>query len=123
MPQSQFEVITFEVKTMANLNVIAVYEAMGHRRASTHCYVLLELRDVVAKAEEPMVRRVANAAREHGVGVITFDDPGDFDTWDEVVPARRTETPPEALNRFIQDQVSGEGRLELSAGLAGLATG
>ena len=103
---------------MATVDVVAVFEALGHRRASTHSYVLLELPAAVAKAEAKKVQRIADVAREHGVGVITFDDATDFESWDEIVPARRWDSPPEALNDFIEKQISQAGRQTIAAELS-----
>ncbi len=118
VPDTQFELITFEVKRLSDLDVIAVYEAVAHRRASTHSYVLLELPGAVAKAQETKVERVAAVAREQGVGIVTFGDPNDFETWEEIIPARRWDSPPEALNEFIEKQVSHAGRQTIVAELA-----
>ncbi|EON32878.1 hypothetical protein GTC6_10976 [Gordonia terrae C-6] len=110
VPHQQFEVVTFEVKPMAQLNAIAVFEALAHRRASTHAYVLVEHRNMLAAAYAKRLTALKQAARDHGVGVIVFDDPGDYETWDEVVVAQRSETAPELLNDFIETQVSQPGQ-------------
>ncbi len=72
----------------------------------------------MARAEEKRVQRVATVAREHGVGLNIFDAPNDFDTWEEVLPAQRRIPPPEALNDFIENQISQAGRGALVARLA-----
>lgn len=95
---------------MAQLNAIAVFEALAHRRASTHAYVLVEHRNVLATAYEKRLSALKQAASDHGVGVIVFDDPADYETWDEVVVAQRSETVPELLNDFIETQVSQPGQ-------------
>ena len=43
VPGRHFDVITFEVKPYAMLDVTVVYEALGHRRASTRAYALLHI--------------------------------------------------------------------------------
>ncbi len=110
VPHQQFEVVTFEVKPMEQLNAVAVFEALAHRRASTHSYVLVELRDVLAAAYDKEVETLKKAANDHGIGVITFGDPSDYETWNEEVPAHRSETPPELLNEFIETQISQPGQ-------------
>ncbi|MBR7193524.1 hypothetical protein [Gordonia sp. SCSIO 19800] len=98
--------MTFEVKPMAQLNAVAVFEALAHRRALTHAYVLVEHRDVLATAYEKRLTALKQAASDHGVDVIVFDDPADYETWDEVVVAHRSDTAPELPNDFIETQVS-----------------
>src|SRR5690348_5652942 len=43
VPGKYLEVATFEVKAANAINVQAVYEALAHRRAATHSYVLLHV--------------------------------------------------------------------------------
>ncbi|WP_433270650.1 hypothetical protein ACQPZF_10370 [Actinosynnema sp. CS-041913] len=50
---------------------------------------------------EDAVAAVAEAARAHGIGVITAADPGDYDTWEDHEDARRVEPDPERLNTFV----------------------
>ncbi len=118
VPHQQFEIVTFEVKPMAKLNVIAVFEALAHRRASTHAYVLIEMRNELTDAYVETLGNVQQAATEHGVGVIVFDDPADYETWEEVVVAERSETPPEMLNDFIETQVSQPGQQAIETAIA-----
>ena len=113
VPTNELEVITFEVKPMRQLNVVAVYEALAHRRSSTHAYVVVEVLDELARAHAAKLEAVAAAADDHGVGVITFSDPADFETWDEVIAARRSESRPELVDQFIEAQVSTEGKQKI----------
>ncbi|MDS1113821.1 hypothetical protein RD149_08575 [Gordonia westfalica] len=110
VPHQQFEVVTFEVKPMEQLNAVAVFEALAHRRASTHAYVLVEVRDVLATAYNKKLETLKRAASDHGIGVITFGDPSDYETWTEEVVAQRSETSPELLNDFIETQISQPGQ-------------
>ena len=110
VPLTEFEVVTFEVKPLHRLNVLAVYEALGHRRAATHAYVLVELREELAADKREQLSQVQDAAILSGVGVITFDNPDDYETWDEVIPAQRADPRPDALNDFIRTQVPRKGR-------------
>ncbi|MYR07757.1 hypothetical protein GTV32_16255 [Gordonia sp. SID5947] len=117
VPHQQFEIVTFEVKPMAYLNGIAVFEALAHRRASTHAYVLIEVRNILAEAHRQQLDAVKRTAIEHGVGVIVFDDPADYETWDEIVVAQRSETSPELLNDFIETQVSQAGQQAIASAI------
>lgn len=110
IPHQQFEVITFEVKPIEQLDVVAVFEALAHRRSSTHAYVLVELKSMLAKAYETRLEALKQAAGDHGIGVIVFDDASDYETWEEVVVAQRNETPPELLSTFIETQISQPGQ-------------
>ncbi|MDZ5442188.1 hypothetical protein U2F26_05490 [Micromonospora sp. 4G57] len=106
VPGKHLEVNTFEVKGSWAVNVQAVYEALAHRRAATRSYVLLHVPRSQALALAEAVAEVADAAREHGIGLVTAGDPCDYETWDEVAEARRVEPDPERLNQFIARQFS-----------------
>jgi hypothetical protein len=106
VPGKYLEVATFEVKAANAINVQAVYEALAHRRAATHSYVLLHVPAEQADQLEDAVADVAEAARAHGIGVITAADPEDYDTWEDREEARRVEPDPERLNTFVATQLS-----------------
>lgn len=105
VPGKYLEVTTFEVKAAYSIDVQAVYEALAHRRAATHSYVLLHVPNDQADALEDAVADVAEAARGHGVGVVTAGDPDDYNTWEEREEARRVEPDPERLNAFVATQL------------------
>jgi hypothetical protein len=106
VPGKYLEVATFEVKAANAINVQAVYEALAHRRAATHSYVLLHVPAEQADQLEDAVSDVAEAARTHGIGVITAADPNDYDTWEDREEARRVEPDPERLNAFVATQLT-----------------
>lgn len=107
LPGKFIEVVTFEVKSSDDIDVVAVYEALAHRRSATHAYVVLH----VPLAEEQRlavdIDEVASVARSHGVGLIVAADPADYDTWDERESAERFEPDPARLDRFIGTQLNG----------------
>ncbi|MEU4806369.1 hypothetical protein [Actinosynnema sp. NPDC023587] len=106
VPGKYLEVATFEVKASNAVNVQAVYEALAHRRSATHSYVLLHIPADQADHLEDAVADVAEAARAHGIGVITAADPHDYDTWEDREEARRVEPDPERLNTFVATQLA-----------------
>jgi len=114
VPGKYLEVVTFEVKPVRAIGVQAVYEALAHRRAATHSYVLLHVPAEEAVALESLIEDVIELARSHGIGVVTAADPADYETWDERVEAARFEPDPERLDEFISTQLS-EGACRLIA--------
>jgi hypothetical protein len=110
VPGKYLEVATFEVKAANAINVQAVYEALAHRRAATHSYVLLHVPADQVDSLEDAVADVAEAARSHGIGVITAVDPEDYNTWEDREEARRVEPDPERLNAFVATQLDGATR-------------
>jgi hypothetical protein len=69
VPSGDFDVITFEVKTDKNIDVLAVYEALAHRSAASRSYV------VFPKIEEnDMIKRVYEEASKNGIGIILIEN-------------------------------------------------
>jgi hypothetical protein len=107
VPGRHFDIVTFEVKHYAGLNVTAVYEALAHRRAATRSYLLVYVPDDQIEAfETPTLAEIAEEANRHGIGLIIAGDPADFDTWDIREDADRLAPDPARLNAFIRNQLS-----------------
>ena len=104
VPGRHFDVITFEVKPADALDVTAVYEALAHLRAATKAYVLLHVPDAEAEFLEEALSEICSEAKKHGIGVITFNQPGDFSGWEETVEPIRQEPDPRRLNDFLATQ-------------------
>jgi hypothetical protein len=104
VPGRHFDVITFEVKTSDALDVTAVYEALAHLRAATKAYVLLHVPDAEADLLKEALSEICSEAKKHGIGVITFNQPGDFSGWEEMVEPIRREPDPRRLNDFLATQ-------------------
>lgn len=111
VPTVLFDVITFEVKPADQVNVIAVYEALSHRRAATHAFVLIHVPSVLSDSMKKNVGVVVKTAAEHGIGVITFAEPDDYESWNTRVDAVRVDSPAEQVNSFVQRNISLEGQL------------
>jgi molybdopterin converting factor small subunit len=79
MPSKYIEVITFEVKPSDGISVQAVYEALAHRRAATRSDVLLHVPAERRDELETAVADISEVARAHGIGVVTAEDPGDYE--------------------------------------------
>lgn len=105
VPGKFLEVVTYEVKPADAIDVQAVYEALAHRRSSTRAYVVLHVPPNSEAALIEAVDSVRQAARMHGIGVVTVGQPSDYSTWDEVEKADRFEPDPERLNAFIEQQL------------------
>ncbi|WP_152551474.1 hypothetical protein [Polycyclovorans algicola] len=104
IPGRHFDVITFEVKPADALDVTAVYEALAHLRAATKAYILLHVPDVDKEHLDDSLSEIYSEAKKHGIGVITFNQPGDFAGWEEMVEPLRREPDPRRLNDFLATQ-------------------
>lgn len=109
VPGSHLDVFTFEVKPRGQLNILGLYEAMGHSRRSNFAYVLYHIppNESLSPAELEKHRRQIEEIRREAirlkVGMATFEDPAEAETWTvHVAPGRHG---PEArlLNEFIEN--------------------
>lgn len=60
------------------------------------------------------LQAVLSVARSHGVGVVTFSDLAEYDTWEELAPAERVEPDPERLNNFIESQLPDKVKMRIA---------
>lgn len=56
---------------------------------------------------------VTLVAKQHGVGLITFEDPRNYDTWEDLAEAERSEPDPRRLNDFLATQFTVKQREEI----------
>lgn len=117
LPRKDLEVITFEVKRAGVADVVCVLEALAHRRAATRSYVLVHVPIDRIQPTAAGVDHTVRFARQQGIGVVTFADPRDYDTWTERCEARLVEPDPHELNAFITNQLSGAARRGIARGL------
>ena len=108
IPGKHIDTIVFEVKPKWSIDVTAVYEALGHRRAANRAYVILVHDD--PSHIEKRLEEILSEARKFGVGVIVVKDPSAWKEWDIKVEAVRHEPDPERLNAFLASQVSDQAR-------------
>lgn len=106
VPGRHFDLITFEIKPTDAIDITVIYEALGHRRASTKAYALLHIPDTDRAELETLLSEISLEAKRFGIGLVVAADPSDYDTWEELVEAVRHEPDPERLNDFLAQQVS-----------------
>ncbi|MBY6676549.1 hypothetical protein HQ314_06445 [Rhodococcus sp. BP-332] len=123
VPDLLFDVITFEVKPADQVNVLAVYEALAHRRSATHAFVALHIPAVLSDSLKKGVQQVVATAAEHGIGVISFAEPSDYETWEVLLDAVRVSSPPEQVDAFVRRNLSLEGQDRVSDAVKKLRRG
>jgi hypothetical protein len=104
VPNKFLDVWTFEAKRKNGLDVTAVFEALAHGSRATRAYALLQVpaQAEKSKAIQDVIDRCAREAARLRIGLITFEQPTQFATWETVVEAPRLDTAPEYLEEYIQ---------------------
>ncbi len=109
-PGRTYDIWTFEVKPSWQFNITGVFEAAAHARSATHSYALFETPE---KVDDSDVSRLVSEAQRMGVGLILFEKPDDFETWDFKVDPVRQEPDPALLEQFVVTQLSDKARSKL----------
>ncbi|NVJ25793.1 MULTISPECIES: hypothetical protein [Myxococcus] len=109
-PGRTFDIWTFEIKPRWEFNVTGIFEAAAHARTATHAFALLEL---PLNPDDSDKARLTSEAQRMGVGLILFQDPTDFETWDFMVDPVRKEPDPSLLEQFVVTQLSETARTKL----------
>jgi hypothetical protein len=104
IPGKVLELITFEVKPANDYRIEGVFETAAHSRFSTKSYLLIHSPDGVPDTQE--FQRVERECERFGLGLITFTDPHDWNTYDTLEEAERRNPDPADVNSFISSQLS-----------------
>jgi hypothetical protein len=111
IPGKVLELITFEVKPENDYRIEGVFETAAHSRFSTKSYLLIHLPHGVPNTEE--FRRVERECERFGLGLITFTDPQDWNTYETGEEAERRNPDPADMNSFIASQIKRENQTQI----------
>ncbi len=110
-PGRHLEVVTFEVKAADQLDVGGVFETASHAVFAHKSYMVVECRMPEPRGEE--FDRLEKLCKNFGVGLLTFTDVNDVETYKEVVEPERKAPDPKDVDEFIQRQVSQSNQNEI----------
>lgn len=113
VPGLHLEVWTFELKTTEAADVSSVYEAVAHARFATRSYLAFPWPARPTADQDERLEAIRSEAERHGIGLLLFGDPADFETWQEVVVPVRTRADLARIDEFIAQQISDEAKSEL----------
>ncbi len=104
IPGKVLELISFEVKPEDDYRIEGVFETAAHSRFSNKSYLLIHSPNGVPDTEE--FERVERECKRFGLGLITFSDPQDWNTYETRQEAERKNPDPADVNSFISTQVT-----------------
>jgi hypothetical protein len=103
------DVYGFEVKKSGKIGVDAVHETLAHTRLVNYAYLTVPC----ASDDEDWLPPVLESCNLHGVGLITFLDVRNVNSFRIITSAKRFDPSPNALDNFIKTRFSDPVRSEL----------
>ncbi len=98
------EVVTFEVKKRGCVDVTGVHEAAAHTAIAHRSYFFIHCKGTDELLQEvPQGGRILAEAQRFGVGLVTFDDPSNADTWTLIVPPKRHHPDPLKVHSWLDN--------------------
>jgi hypothetical protein len=109
IPGKNLEVITFEVKPANAYGIEGLFEASAHSVFAHRSYLAVHLPDDAAALPD----RLETECERVGVGLITFENAGDWDSFEILQKAPLRSPDPFEVNQFINSQISKENQERL----------
>lgn len=106
IPGKSLEVITFEIKPWYSLGVEGVFETASHSAFANRSYLMIHAPSTVEESDA--YERIEREADRFRIGLVTFDDPADWDTYNIRIDAEHNVPDPSAMCRFISEQLTKE---------------
>ncbi|WP_143195798.1 hypothetical protein [Archangium sp. Cb G35] len=113
VPRELMEVRTFEVKSRNNWDIQSVFEALAHSRVATRSYLMIQSSLEEREEREEPLSRIESECERHGIGLIYFDDPEDYDSFEFYLDPPRRQPEPRDVEQFIERQISEDGKRKI----------
>lgn len=98
----KLEIVSFEVKPMGyTKDPTGVYETASHAMFAHSSYLMLQLEKGQNSSN---VSEVSQLCRRFGIGLIIFQGPSDYDTWETIVEPTRHDPDHHNIEYFLQNQ-------------------
>lgn len=99
--QTEFDIITFEVKRPADCEALAVFEALAHNSAATRSYVFFPITEVELN-DNAQGERIREECVRHGIGLFLVKDNFALDEACLHIESQRRALNPEKCSHFLQ---------------------
>jgi hypothetical protein len=113
VPGKHLEVLSFEIKPAIATALEGVFEALAHTIFAHRSYLAVQVASNNANGSNQDLERTSAECARHGVGLYTFTDPENFDTFDPVQDAVRRNPDPAKVNDFLATQIDAEKKVLL----------
>lgn len=113
VPGKHLELISFEVKPSISTALEGVFEALAHSVFAHRSYLAVHVPDSTASQPNQDLDRASSECARHGVGLYTFTDASNFESFDPLQDAVRRNPDPSKVNDFIATQLTPENKTSL----------
>ena len=100
--ESEFDIITFEVKRPSDSEALAVFEALAHNSAATRSYVFFPITAKTLDNSE-QGERIREECVRHGIGLFLVEDEYSLDVARIEIESQRRPLNPEKCSQFLQN--------------------
>ncbi len=104
VPDCQVDVHSFELKTEAGADVLAVYEALAQTRFSHFRHLVWQL--AIGSRHEARLEEIRSQCQSHGVGLILMRAPAEPASYEIVVDPERKPTPPSIIDGALEARLA-----------------
>jgi len=104
VPGKSIEVISFEIKPWNYLGVDGVFETASHSAFAHRSYLMIHAPGTVDESEA--FGRLQREAERFGVGLVTFEDPTDWDSYNIRLEGDHRVPDPASMCQFISEQLT-----------------
>lgn len=111
------DVITFEIKPVDNFGVESVFETAAQSVFAHKSYLCIHLPH--GKPETEMFEKIQRQCENFGVGLMIFENPNDWETYETLIEPIRKNPDPYEVNLFITQQLNESLKAELAKNLRG----
>ena len=111
LPNKYIEVLSYMVRGMHDWSLEAVFETASFARFSNRSFLALQ-KDIRTGPPAGLEARIEEECRRLGVGLIIFEDPGDYATFQFKVAPQKTFFDPRETDRLLES-FSSENRAKL----------
>jgi len=113
VPGKVMDIITFEVKLAKSFEITGVFETAAHSRFATKSYYCVHLPNGWDD-NSPEFDRIKSECDRFGIGLMHFEEPKNYDTYEVLVEPTRRNPDPSEMDSFISTQMGDEAKKKLS---------
>ena len=111
IPVKIIDVITFEIKPSYDYGIASVFETASQSVFAHKSFLAIHLPDGRPDSEE--FSRIEKHCDTFGIGLIVFEDPNTWETYETIIDPKRKDPDPSEVNLFIKRQISPNNQNEL----------